>query len=297
MLTVVILAGCSVRRTVVNIVGNALEGGGGVYASDDDPELVREALPFGLKMYEGLLSVSPDHRGLLLAAARGFAAYAYLLQNQADRVDANDLARARELRARARKLYLRGRDYALQGLEINHPGFSARLNNNQEAALSMTTKDDVPFLYWSGASWAGALAVAKDDLDLTVTLPIAGSLVGRVLEIDQRYGLGAAHEFFISYEGSRPGGSVRQARRHYRRALDISGGRRASVHIALAEAVTIREQNLPEFRALIKAALEVDPEKAPQQRLVNTIARQRALWLQSRINDLFLDTEIKENEK
>ena len=45
------------------MIGDALAGGGGVYASDEDPEFVFEALPFGLKTYESLLETSPEHRG------------------------------------------------------------------------------------------------------------------------------------------------------------------------------------------------------------------------------------------
>ncbi len=291
-----LLPACSLKRTAVNVLGNALAGGGGVYTSDDDPELIREALPFGLKTYESLLAVSPEHRGLLLAAASGFTAYAYLIQNDADRLDATDLSRARELRARAHKLYLRGRDYALRGLDEAHPGFTARLST-ESAALAMTTKDDVPFLYWAGVSWAAALTAAKDDLYLIAELPIAGALVGRVLELEETFELGAAHEFLIAYEGSRPGGNASLAREHYRRALDISGGQRASVHLALAEAVTIREQNLAEFRALIATALAVDPGTAPHLRLANTIARRRARWLETRIPDLFLGPDQAEEAK
>ena len=285
------LAACSVKRMAVDIVGDALSGGGDVYMTDDDPDLVREALPFGLKTYESLLDVLPGHEGLLLAAAKGFASYAYLLQERADPLEATDLARARELRARASRLYLRGRDYALRGLEAAHPGFTVALREDAAAALAATDADDAAFLYWAGAAWAGALSAAKDDLDLIAELPTAGALVGRVLELDETFERGAAHEFFISYEGSRPGGSVAQARRHYQRALDISGGLRASVHLALAEAVTVKEQNLAEFRSLIAAALAVDPDRTPELRLVNTIARRRAQWLESRIPDLFVDAD------
>ena len=35
-------------------------------------ELVREAVPFSLKLIESLLAESPRHRGLLLAACKGF---------------------------------------------------------------------------------------------------------------------------------------------------------------------------------------------------------------------------------
>ena len=296
-LAALLLAACSIKRTAVNIVGDALAGGGGVYASDEDPELIREAIPFGLKTFESLLEVSPEHEGLLLTAASGFTAYAYLLQDEADRLDVTDVARARQLRARVRKLYMRGRDYALRGLEVEHPHFTAILKTDRNSALAMTTEDDVPFLYWAGASWAGALSAAKDDVDLIAELPTAGALVGRVLELDETYERGSAHEFFISYEGSRPGGSAKRAREHYRRAFEISDGQRASVHLALAEAVSVREQNLAEFKALIAAALAVDPDKVPNLRLANIIARHRAGWLQSRIPDLFLEAEQTKEAK
>ncbi len=218
------LGACSVKRTAVNIIGDALSGGGGVYASDGDPDLIRETVPSALKTYESLLD---------------------------------------------------GRDWA--------------------AALAMTDGQDVAFLYWAGAAWAGALSAAKDDLGLIAELPTAAALVGRVLELDEAYEQGAAHEFFVSYEGGRPGGSVEKARMHYRRALALSGGTRASVHLALAEAVTIQEQNLAEFRALVAAVRAVDLDQAPQLRLVNTLAQRRARWLELRIPDLFLEADDRED--
>ncbi len=295
LLLVGALAACSVKRTAVDVVGNAISGGGDTYASDDDPELVLEALPFALKTYESLLEVSPEHRRLLLASAKGFTVYAYLIQNKADRLAERDLGRARQMRARARKLYLRGRDYALRGLSVAHEDFAVELYEDRNAALARTGVEDVGFLYWAGAAWAGALSAAKDDLDLIAELPIAGDLMARVIELDESYEEGAAHEFFISYEGSRPGGSNGRAREHYRRALEVSGGRRASTHLALAEAVAVSEQNLTEFRALLEAALAVDPDRVPRLRLSNTIARESAAWLKGRIPDLFLEAGLEED--
>ncbi len=288
------LAACSVKRTAVDIVGTAISGDGRTYASDDDPELIREAMPFGLKTFESLLEVSPEHEALLLSAARGYTAYAFLLQGEADRLDAADILRARGNRARARKHYLRGRDYALRGLAVSHPGFAADLRQDSAAALTATDEIDVSFLYWGGAAWAGALSAAKDDLDLLAELPMAAAMVGRVIELDETYEGGAAHEFFIAYEGGRPGGSANNARTHYARALALSDGARASVHLALAEAVAVKQQDLAEFRSLIGAALAIDPDLRPELRLVNTIAQQRARWLESRIPDLFLEASDKE---
>lgn len=297
-IAVLTLGGCSLRGMAVRTVADTLSASGGVFAGDEDPELVRDAIPFGLKTYESLLQEVPEHRGLLLATASGFIQYAYaFVQQDADYVEATDLARARELRARAKKLLLRGRDYALRGLETAHPGFTAALRQDPRAALAQTTRDDVPFLYWAGAGWTAALMAAKEDLGLIADLPTAAALIERTLELDEGFQQGAAHEFLIAYEGSRPaamGGSAERARVHYRRALEISGGRRASVHLALAEAVSVREQDLAEFQRLLAAALAVDPDADPGQRLVNVLAHQRARWLSGRLEDLFLEAALKE---
>lgn len=66
-----VLPGCSIRRLAIDKLGDALANGGATYARDDDPDLVRDAVPFGLKTIEALLEESPRHKGLLLAATRG----------------------------------------------------------------------------------------------------------------------------------------------------------------------------------------------------------------------------------
>lgn len=287
-IALVLLAGCSLKKMAVDTAAEALADGGGVYARDEDPDLVREALPFGLKTFEGLLEVSPENENLLLATASGFAGYAYLLRQEADLLDATDLDGARHLRERASKLFLRGRDFARRGLALRHPAIVESLAGDLEKALAAADIEDVPFLYWAGVSWAGALAADKSNLDLLAELPRAGALVRRVLDLDDGYDSGAAHEFFVSYEGGRPGGSGAEARKHYERALELSGGRRASIHLALAEAVALPSQNLGEFRSLLARALAIDPDEAPDLRLFNTLAHRRARWLESRIPDLFV---------
>jgi len=78
-------SGCSVKKMAVNKLGNALAAGGSTFASDDDPELVRAAVPFSLKLMESLLAESPKHKGLLFATASGFTQFAYaFVQQDAD---------------------------------------------------------------------------------------------------------------------------------------------------------------------------------------------------------------------
>jgi predicted anti-sigma-YlaC factor YlaD len=98
----------------------------------------------------------------------------------------------------------------------------------------------------------------------------------------------------VTYEGSRPGGSTAEARQHYARALELSRGSRASIYLALAEAVSVHEQNEREFRELIRSALSVDPNRVPELRLVNALAIRRAQWLETRVPDLFVTAELTE---
>jgi predicted anti-sigma-YlaC factor YlaD len=290
----VFLSGCSVKRLAADVIGGALTGDSEVFASDDDPDLIREAIPFGLKTIESLLASSPSHRGLLLSAAKGFTTYAYLLQDEADRLEEQDRSRTRLLRARIKRLYLRGRQYAFRGLDLDHPRFEALLRRDQASVLAKTTAEDAPFLYWAGLSWGGALSAGSDDLALVSDAPLFAALVRRVVDVHERYEGGAAYECLISYEASRPGGSAGLAREHFRRALALTDTPRASLFVALAEGLSIKEQNLDEFKALLASALAVDPDREPKGRLVNVLAQRRARWLLARIPELFLDTDHKE---
>jgi len=263
----------------------------GVYAEETDPDLVKESLPFGLKTLEGLQRASPQNPHLLLALSTGFAGYALLLKDEADRLGADRREEAQSERQRASAHYLRARDYALELLEQRHPGLRAELPGDPARALASTAIEDVPALYLAGATWAAALSADKTNLALLGDLPLAAALVRRVLDLDETYRDGAAHEFFISYEGGRPGGSKDAARRHYERALALSEGHRASVHLALAEAVALPKQDVAEFRRLVGLAREtLDAE--PGLRLQNAIARRRAAWLAEREPELFISLDM-----
>lgn len=292
---VLALAGCSVRRMAIRSLGKALASGTDVYASDDDPELVGAALPFGLKTIEALLAQDPGNRDLLLAAASGFTQYAYaFVQQEADFVEAADLERATELRARARRLYLRALGYGWRGLEADFPGLRARLQADPgaaEQALAGLKKEHVPLLYWTGNAWAAAISLAKEDAELAADLGTVEALMRRALALDEGYSLGALHDFFLVYEGSRTsvGGSATKAREHLDRALQLAQGRRAGPLVSFAESVDVSTQDRAEFERLLQQALAIDVNAAPEQRLANVIAQRRARWLLGRADDLFIE--------
>ncbi len=282
---------CSIRKLAINKLGDALAESGATYASDNDPTLVRDALPFALKLIESLLDQSPRHAGLLLAAAGGFTQYTYaFVQEEADEREDEDLEAAAALRERARKLYLRARDYGLRGLETRHDGFAAALSEESGAAAQRAGPEDVPLLYWTAAAWGAAIAMKKDDPELLADLPIVEALMKRGLALDPEFDHGAIHEFLIVFEGSRSdamGGSVQRAREHFKEALRLSGGMRAAPLLDLAETVSVRLQDRAEFETLLKQALAIDVDARPEWRLANLTMQRRARWLLARADLLF----------
>jgi predicted anti-sigma-YlaC factor YlaD len=290
--------GCSVRKYAINKLGDALAQSGSTFASDEDPELVKEALPFSLKLIESLLAESPRHRGLLVAAASGFTQYSYgFVKQKADEVESKDFALAMEMRARARALFLRARNYGLRGLEVSHAGITAALNADPIQTLKIMKAADVPLLYWTAASWGMAITLSKNEPALIADQPIVEALIDRCLELDESYDRGAIHSFLISYEPSRQGAEedpAVRARKHFDRAMALSSGFQAGPLVSLAESVSIAKQDRKEFQTLLEKALAVDVNARPEYRLANLIMQRRAQWLLSRIDDLFLDTGDQE---
>jgi predicted anti-sigma-YlaC factor YlaD len=294
LLLVLLIAapGCSVRRMAVNKLGDALSAGGTTFASDDDPELIRAAVPFSLKLMESLLAESPNHRGLRFATASGFTQYGYaFVQQDADELEAKDVAAGAALRQRAQRLYLRARNHGLRGIEVKHPRFEEALRADAKKAVRSLRKAEVPLAYWTAAAWGAAISVSKNNPELIADVPLVEALIDRAAELEPDYGNGAIHGFLITFELSRQGASgdpkVR-ARRHFERAVALSGGESAAPYLALAEAVAVKEQDRALFDSLLQKALAINADAKPEWRLSNLVMQRRARWLAARADDLIL---------
>lgn len=288
----VLAPGCSVKRMAVNKFGDALAGGGTTFSSDDDPELIKSAVPFSLKLMESLLAESPKHQGLLFATSSGFTQYGYaFVQQDAEEIESDNLPKAREMQARARRLYIRARDYGLRGLEARHAGFGVQLRQDPKAAVAKMTKKDVPLLYWSAVSWAAAISMSKDNPDFVADLPQVEAMIDRALALDESWDRGAIHGFLITFETGRATGEgdpAVRAKKHFDRAVELSRGKMAGAFVSYAESVCIAAEDRAQFEKLLAQALAINADDDPPSRLANLIMQRRARWLLSRVDKLFL---------
>ena len=308
MLAAGVAFSCSLNRLVMNKVAGVLTapGGGTVFSGDNDPELVGDALPFAIKLYESLMDSAPWHVGLKLKTGSLYIMYANaFLQAPAVMLSDSEYRQQEFLYKRAKNLYLRGRDIILGALEQKHPGFRQALNAKQyDRALRSMTKADVELLYWAGAGWLGAFAIDPFDMKLGLSLPKAAALMDRVKQLDERFQNGAIHDFYVLYYGSLPeymGGDPQKARDHFQKAIAYSQGKSGSPFLSLATTVSVKEQNLVEYKQLLNRVLDIDPDADPENRLVNILNARKARWLLEHTADSFIEddtpstNEAKEN--
>ena len=287
-----LLAGC--RTAGAKIAAGAFAGSGDVMARDDDPELVRAAVPFGLKTMEGLLAQIPEDDLLLASLTSSYTQYAwaFVLQDADLAEMAGRSVEAREGHERARKLFLRARDYGLRALEGRYRGISAKLLSARDLgpALAGLEAEDAPLLYWTAAAWALAIANGKSDMQLVSELPAPVAMMRRGMALDASFDHGAFQEFFVTYEGGRKvvGGRRRGRRQGLPRpcapALRGEEARRPGELRRVGARAAAEPRRV---RAGPRPGLAADVNDAPEFRLANILAQRRARALLAHADDLF----------
>jgi predicted anti-sigma-YlaC factor YlaD len=290
------LSSCSIQKMAMNKVAGMLSGSSSadVFSTDNDPEFVGDALPFAVKLYEALLASMPEHAGLRLRTGSLYVMYANaFVQTPADMTPRRELETKEFLLARAKNLYLRGRDILFVGLEKKNPLIRKQLKERKyKEAMAPFKKEDVSLLYWTAVGWVAAFGVNPFDMTLGQTLPQTAAMMERVAELEPGYGRGALHTFYVTYYGSLPeylGGDTAKARQHFEKAQAIAGASDTSALMALATTVCVKEQNAAEFKKLLGQVLEFDPDKSPENRLVNILNQRKARWFLEHIDDFFVE--------
>jgi len=287
---------CSINKLAMNMVANALtgEGSSDVFTGDSDPQLVGDAIPFAIKLYESLLSASPDHQGLILTTGSLFVMYANaFVQGPAELLPRSEFAERQEALARAKKLYLRGADLLYSGLCKKYSGFEgAAQSGTLPAVLAKMKKDDVPTLYWIAGGYLSAFSLNPFDMELGIRIPELIALIDRAYELNPDFNSGALDDFYVLFHASIPesmGGDKSKVETHYQRSLEKSKYLAASPYISYAQAVCIPAQDYVTFKENLDKALAIDPDEDAANRLVNVINQRKARYLLDNAELYFID--------
>ena len=290
----IILSSCSINKMAVRAVSDSFsEGGEEIFSRDDDPELVKDALPLLLKVNEILIEKDPDNFVLKASAGKLFIIYSNLfIHTPADMLDYTDWKKQSEMYLRAKKMYLRGSNYLKEALETEHD-ITIDLSDRKTIDCDFK-KDDADILYWLGGGLMSAVSIDITDPVMASVRNTAMQLMFDAYELDPDYGKGALHEYFLRYYASLPpgmGGSDEKAEYHYSKAVELSDGSRISPFISYAVSLSIKKQTsegLAEFKNMLENALNMNIDDYPDNRLENIIMKQKAQWLLDNVDNYFL---------
>lgn len=275
------------------MIANQLSAPGDTFTSDDDPELVRRALPFGLKTFESLLKSIPKHGPLLLGTCTNFTGYAYLfVETDAEILGEAHHDEAKALREEALLLYVRARDYCLRAMDVRFKGISAELYKDPAKALAKASlkKTDVPLLYWTAASWGAAISLGLDRMDLIGDFPAVRALADQAMKLDPTWNNGSLYELMMTLDSlpEAMGGAPAKKRAevlqgHFKRAIELQKGLSPGPYVSLASHIDVSETDpadypklREEYTKLLEQALAIDPNKDKSNRLVTIITQRRA---------------------
>jgi hypothetical protein len=287
---VIFIIGCSPKKIILDQFDGVFDSIEYVYLTDDDPQLVKEAFPFNLKIIEILLDQDPDNREMLLTALSSFTMYSYgFLMEDAEKLSIEDYKAGNDVYDRANKLFKRALKYGLHGMELKYPEFSIWMQK-RDIDKNHFVEEDITYLYWFSAAIGGLISSSHGNPIYVVDLPKVGWLLEKSMELDEAWNNGALYSAMISFTMSRPDAVENReevAIDYFNKAVQASSGKDCSVYVRFAESVCIKNQNKNEFIEKLNYVLNFNVESTKELRLINTMAQSRAKWLMGRIDELF----------
>lgn len=243
----------------------------------DDPETIKKGVPAYLILVSSMIKGDPENPDLLESGAQLYSAYASSF------TDSNDSRRA---------LANRAYHYAGRAMCLRNAGFCDVVSLSYfeyEMLLTSVNASQAEYLFIFASSWAGVIEANSSDWNAIAELPKVKAGMERVIELDDTVSNGNAQLYMAVLESLLPpslGGKPELAKAHFERAIEISNGTNLMAKVLYAE----KYARLVFDRQLHDQLLQqvIDADTGPKdQRLINTIAKQKAVTLLSGADDYF----------
>jgi hypothetical protein len=242
-----------------------------------DPETVREALPTFLVATDAMIEAEPKSVSRLSSGADLYSAFTGLFQHEPER---------------AKLLAKRARSYGERAfcLVADIDCDLDKLDFQQYAEiLAEFDDDDVSVLLSYATGWLAWANANRDDWSVAAGLPKIQAVLERIVVLREDFRFGTAHNYLGILKTLRPpslGGKPEEARAHFERAIEISGGRNLSSRTDYAQyyARLIYDRELHD--RLLEEVLKM-PVEVPGLTLLNSLAKRRARTLLDSAEDYF----------
>jgi hypothetical protein len=272
---------CNLVKLTADSTADVLEVAAPSLNQESDPVFAREAAPGQLKTVEGFHLASPGNRKMILILSRGYCEYAFgFLQ---DDVEALEMAGrpddAAPIAKRATGLFLRCMNY---GLKLLGKSWDEALRGDLasfEKKVKNAGSGDVPGMFFTALGLASAINLNRDDIELVAYLPKAKAMFERVVALNEKFYNGGAHMalgMLNTAQGDAIGGNTEAGKKHFERAIEITGGKFLMPKVLMALNYGVVTSNQKFFHDTLVEVLNTSPAVWPEQRLANELAHIRA---------------------
>jgi hypothetical protein len=260
-----------------SVTGDLADGLTEAIRNNDDLDTVRDGAPAYLILMDGLIAQSPDNPSLLMSAATLNIAYVGAFVAEPER-EILMTDKAFDYTQRAACLEIKA---SCAGRTQPFDEFMGWVEDLDER--------DIDIAYRLGTAWALWILAHADDWGAIAELGRAKALMTRVVQIDEGYAGGGAHQVLGAMETFLPaalGGHPELGREHFERAIELSHGRDLVIKVMFAQmyARLIFDRELHD--RLLVEVLEAEP-KVDGLTLSNLIAQRQASELLSTADEYF----------
>lgn len=228
---VFVLSSCS----TVNKIAVSSSSGLVYKASDNvlresNPDILEKGLAGNLILIEGLLAQSPTNENLLATLTKGYAGYAFLI-NETQMLE-EEWAELKSDKGKHLALlnYTRSMDFGFRYLKNNGIEFNdllSRMNEAQGIVRYLNKKlgdnqRDMETVLFTAQSLAGIINLQKDNIIMVSQLPIAKAMFDWVCLKDPNINYGMCDIFNGAYEAGRPvmlGGNPEKGREIFEKGI------------------------------------------------------------------------------
>jgi len=320
-----LVSGCDFAKLAAEQTADVLARAEPSIEREEDIGIAEAAIAANLKLFEGLIEVSPKKKVLYTLTAQAFGSYAFGFLDPRIESISDPLDPTRKMYvSRAMSCYRRGRGYAEKWMAFKVKDIAAKLHGPRDgalAAIAALDKKMVPGLFWAGYNWAQLINLRVDELEPAATgtpvpadddsgdvsaappppsgvegsaegeIEVAKAIMGRVVELDETYFNASAHSVLGVMEGVIPkslGGRADESLKHFDRAIALTGGKFLLPKVFKAQFWATNVGDRAAFVALLKEVIDAPPDLFPDQRLANELAKGRAHALLAQIDTLFV---------
>ncbi len=309
----VLLAGSCIdtKRIAVKTTAQVLQRGQAALKMESDYEHAARAMPTTLKSVESFHVAYPDIRPLTMLLAEGYCQYgsgfvedeweeAYMVRG--------DLAQADAVAERASKMYTRCSNYGIELLGERWRGVLAANLPEVRTLARDAGRGDREGMLWLTLGLVSTVNLNLEKPRLLPLVAFAQLLLERLVVMD---GDGAMIEkplgkavgapedpirralphlalgMLFTSRAEAVGGDPERGRRHFERAIALTGGKFLLARVLFARGYGRATQNRALFVKTLVDVLRTDPAVWPEQRLANEIAHRRARRYLHLVNDWF----------